>query len=394
MARAFTCGFETGAMALEACYSTGADDINTAIKRSGSYAARLGAGNSCTYVLSSGSIGTNTWYTRVWMYIEAWTSGSGAPILQLPGVFFRTAVLDSTTVDVMDGTTANLFTTLSSSVFPVGRWFSLETEANAGAAGNRTFGIKIDGVELFRTTTATASDTTPQIVLYCPVGGSNWYWDDIAANDSTGSAPHNTAPDVTGRVIHLRPNGDGDADTGSPTRGGTDSGTIWGQVDDVTPNAATDYAILPTNPSEIVVAIDDATSLIGASDTVLFVEVHASVAGASGTTTNWFPGIMSQSAGTKVYASAVTLASALWNTNDDTAGSRQCKLRQLIDPQAGGAWTRALLDSTQIIARTTDGNPDVYVTALWALVEYVPAPVLPPPMRVINHRALSRAANF
>lgn len=376
---------------MEPCWSSGTSSVSSSIKRTGSYAGSLGSNNSSSFSLAS-TLGSDTWYTRIWLYCTGLGTNGGTVWLIVPGMMLRTAIGNPALMDILDPNANGGAQVSTSSIFLTDAWFLLELESKVGA-GTGVLGVKVNGVEVYRATNLTVTNAAPVLQLACPDGATIWYFDDIAVNDSSGSA-NNTAPSPYGQVIHLLPDGDGDADTGSPTRGGTDSGAIWSQLDEVTPNDTTDYVVLPVNPSDCVVSIENASSKgIGPTDTILFVEVHGRICGASGSAANWFPQIQSQASGTRVSATAVTLASALFRTNDDTDGSRQCKLRQLTDPQAGGAWTRALLDSTQIAARTTDGNPDTWVSTLWALVEFIPA-FINVPMTVVTQQALSRAANI
>jgi hypothetical protein len=255
----------------------------------------------------------------------------------------------------------------------LGQWYRFELESDLSPAlGSRIAGIYIDGVQIIRRTNLSSTDASQFETGRGDVtAGGDWYIDDVAINDNTGSAPHNTFPGE-GYVIDLYPDADGDADTGAPTRGGTDTGTIWGQLAD---NGDGSYVVLPANPSDACVSMQNLPSSVRPYDIVRFVEVHARISGASGSAANWFPGIQSQAAGTRVYAGAVSLALATPSTDDDTNGANFCKLRQLTDPQAGGAWTQALVNSMQCIARTTDGNPDTWVYRLWATIELSRAPV-------------------
>jgi hypothetical protein len=401
MARLLTTGFENGALynadsqAVEAGLSGGSTVglVQTGTKRTGSYAARITTGTTAgaSYVVANES--AVAYYARVYLNVATFhTSAPATGILN----FMRLGWINLQLQE--NGTGFNLYAasgaTLNVGVshsLSTGLWYRVELEiSRVAAAGSHIVGLYVDGVQIYRATNLSLGSSVGAQVDFAIAGESgnvgDFYIDDCGVNDSSGSV-HNTLPGA-GSVIHLRPDGAGDADTGMT------AGDWHDAIDEVTPDDA-DFATLPTNPSELVVSIGDATSLIGASDTIQFVEVHGFIGAASNTTSNWFPGIMSQSSGTKAYASAVTRAASLFSVNDDGAPvNTLCKLRQHVDPQAGGAWTLALLNSTQIIARTTDGNPDTYVGAMWALVEYIPAPVLPPPMRVINHRALSRAANF
>lgn len=403
MARILTTGFELGSPIPEPGI-TGGDGSDLAIRstfsRSGDYALRvepaLNQGN-LIYTVASSNI---PHYYRVYFYLDTATTAdhntAGFGFLDFHSGAIKILLLGSAAgFKVIEGSSA----TNVSMPLTIGQWYRLEVEIDLSpASGSRVVGFYVDGVQLYRNTASTQNYSVAgggymQTSRSETAAGGVWWLDDLAINTNAGSAPHNTFPG-SGKVIRLFPDSNGDAATGGSTRGGTDSGTFWGQMDEVVPNDATDYVILPANPSDVCVGITDVTSRISANDTIRFVEVHGSIAGASGTAANWFPGIMSQSAGTRVYGAAVTLGSSGFATNDDTFATRECKLRQLTDPQAGGAWTQSLLNNTQLIARTTDGNPDTYVSALWALVEYVPSAVatLPPPINI--RQAVHRASRW
>jgi hypothetical protein len=377
MARIWTCGWETGDAAKEPGSASGlGGNISSSIKRSGIYSAtHTNAGN--VYSFGAGGFSTsNGHYVRVYVQFTSWPTSGAHYTLTLGGrlrVYFST---DGSNIFLADNTGA----TLSSGTVNLllDTWYKIDIELDQRTGAHR-YALYVDGALIGSVyTTALTAAASSQFVIESQSVGCTVHFDDAAYNDSTGSAPHNTIP-TAGSVVHLYPNGAGDADTGSPTRGGADSGTIQGQIDETTPNDATDYVVLPANPSDFWVDVDASNDKgIGASDAVTLVEVHGRLSLAASNTGNWFPQIQSQSAGTKVAGTTTTIALNSWYTNDDTSDLKQAKLRQLTDPQAGGAWTTALLDSMQISARTTDGNPDTWVSTAWALVEYVPAVVLDP----------------
>lgn len=389
MARLVSCGFELNSLALEAAIGTSVNwTVSSTTKRTGSYSARCAVTDAILqFTLNNAASNTAAFFGRAYLDFEVLPTSEGL-LLRLGQAYVRVAS-GGTSLTLTDAS-ANVLLGPYTVNFATGTQYRIEVEVSTVAAGgSQTGGLYLDGVQLGRSTALTfGGATTPTLFEVRNPPGATTYCDDVGANNDSGAAPHNTLPGA-GSIIYLRPNADGDADTGTPTRGGADSGAIWSQMDEVTPNDATDYVVLPVNPSDAIVAIDDATSLIGASDTIRFVEVHGRVAGATATACNWFPQIMSQAAGARVSATAVGLATASWFTNDDTSNLQQAPLRQLTDPQAGGAWTLALLNSTQIAARTTDGTPDTWVSALWALVEFVPAiSPLPQTMRNINQSVM------
>lgn len=204
----------------------------------------------------------------------------------------------------------------------------------------------------------------------------DWCWDDIAINDTTTGDQNSWCGD--GHIVHAIPTGNGDANVGV-TRGGADSGADWSQLNDVPPNDATNYVEMATTTGVVWCNVTDAAALgIGGAYVIKLVSVGARITLASAAAGNWFPSIKSQAGGAVLDGAPVSLASASWFAHDDSSGLQQYKVTAYTDPQSGGAWVASKLDSMQIGAKTTDGNPATRVTALWALIEYVPFTVVIP----------------
>jgi hypothetical protein len=160
------------------------------------------------------------------------------------------------------------------------------------------------------------------------------------------------------------------------SRGGADSGTDYGQVDEVTPNDATDYYILDADNDILDVGVENSSVAgIGASDAITLVQVGTRDTNGGGTTSNRNARLKSQASGTVLSGPNNSLNSSTWWTNARTStnGVAPYPITSYVDPQAGGAWTPALLDAMQVGIRASDATPDIWVSTLWALVEYVPA---------------------
>lgn len=86
---------------------------------------------------------------------------------------------------------------------------------------------------------STANAYANRLYINSPVVGVtvNCDYDDVYVCDTTGAQNNNFLGDVV--VQALYPNGNGNY--GALSRGGTDSGTNWGQVDESPPNSDTDY---------------------------------------------------------------------------------------------------------------------------------------------------------
>src|SRR3990172_2491981 len=102
-----------------------------------------------------------------------------------------------------------------------------------------------------------------------------------------------------------------------------------------------------------------------------FVAIGARVRGETATSCSWLPRIKSQASGTTVTGTTTAIASASFNTHDDTAGAtRIYKLVSYTDPQGGGSWTPPMWDGAQIGASAPDATPDVWISQMWAYIGY------------------------
>lgn len=242
------------------------------------------------------------------------------------------------------------------------------------SAGTHQVRLYIDNVEVVGSGTRDIS-ATPNTLEF---GGNrngeaqntgDWYFTCIAVNDNTG-ADENGVPEGGWFQAYAFPTGNGDANSGV-ARGGADSGSDFGQLDEVPPNDATDYIEMNTTTGVVWVNVTDAATMgIGGAYIIKLVQVGARITLASAGAGNWFPSIKSQAGGAVLDGGPVSLASATWFTHDDTSGAKQYKVTSYTDPQSGGAWTAAKIDSMQIGAKTSDGNPATRVSALWAVIEY------------------------
>lgn len=374
MARFITCGFELNSLTTGHEASTltavGSPTIASATKRTGSYALKIlltsAVQQGVFWEAPTALASTGTLFLRFYIYVQ--TLPNALCGLMEPFGPANLALNTNGTVDLYNTTNlvqAGVFT------LPTGSWSLVEVSSNptTGAVV-----VKFNGTQVY-SATGTASTFNrlglggnEQATLDTATAGE-WYFDDVAMNDASGAA-QNSFPGA-GSVCYLRPSADGDANTGAPTRGGADSGAIWSQMEETPPNDATDYAVLPVNPSDVWVNVDDGSVggiLAGAS--VTLVEVHGRVSAASATASQWQPQIKKAVAGTIAAGASTAWASAAWFTNDDTAGAREAKLTRYLDPDSA-AWTTTTIDSMQISAKTVDGNPDTWVSALWAIVEFV-----------------------
>lgn len=385
--RLFSAGFELRSNANDFDFHTsnGVIVVDTSNPRSGTHCLHTTAlANGTSQRASFRFIGAEAaghWFFR-FPFRSGTRPAAANTIMRLSGSFVPITVKENNdgTLTLADevgviGTSAGALT--------IGQYYILELEFDStGAPGTHVARLRADGVEIAGNGARTFTHTTIQQI---DIGGNlsgeaqtvgDWCWDDIAANDTTTADQNTWCGD--GHIIHGLLISNGDANSGV-TRGGADSGSDFGQIDEVTPNDATDYIEMNTTTGVIWGKIPSFATLgLGGADIINLISVGGRITLAAAGPGNWFPSIKGQSGGTVLDGAPVTLASTTWFCHDDTSGSKQYKVTAYVNPQDGGAWTADQLGSLQIGAKTTDGSPATRVTALWALIEYVPRTVVIP----------------
>ena len=377
--RLWSCGFElqSTTSGVEWDTTTGSPSISTTTKRSGAAALRCNPSAATAFIRHQYSSGEPTadFYIRFYLYI-ATAPASLSKILFL----YDTSWFDNVasirinsdrTLELWDDHN-NVQLGSDSSALNIGQWYRIELFVDGNGSGNcDALTARIDGAQ-FATGTISGIVSQPNRLDIGAVSSqtSDLYFDDIAINDSTGSN-QNSWPGE-GKIVHLYPNAAGDNAMGNS--GPTTGQTAYTMVDEKpTPNDATDYWELINNNDILDVSCEaSSTAGIGSSDTITLVQVgirHRAETASSGSLK---PRIKSQSGGTVASGTTFTHNDTTWRTNGDAA-PRNYKLTSYTDPQAGGSWTPSLLDTMQIGVTAPDATPDMWVTSLWALVEYVPA---------------------
>ena len=269
-----------------------------------------------------------------------------------------------------------------SSALNTNNWYCIEVWFDRSlASGSQVVKARIDqGTEF-----ASATNLTINAGIQSFVVGSNlfseaqttgnWFFDDIAINDSTGT--HQTSYPGAGQIVHLKPNANGDKVQFATGVGG--SGTAptgnFSRVNEVTPNDATSYNQDNTNGDLDHFTLDATPVSIGSSDTINVVQVGIRVG--SNSNINQYPDfatqIESQANGT---LTSVTTTGGTQNgfSTNTTSTPKNPALTSYTDPQSGGAWTKALLDTAQAGYKTvtSHGSGVLRVSTLWVSVDSTP----------------------
>ena len=265
----------------------------------------------------------------------------------------------------------------ASAVLNADTWYMVELKTDASpASGSRIIEARLDGAVF-----ATSSTQSQGNVLAYSVGGNlaseaetqgDWYWDDVALNDSTGSF-QNSYPG-SGSVVHLHPNATGDVNGfGTQTGGTAGAANNWTRVSDIAPNEATSFNGTAALNTEDLFNVDSpAWANISAADTINVVMVGARM---RNNTSDAVAALKVEAektaAGTISQGTAIIPNTTSFVTNA-AATPFNYPLIMYQDPDAA-AWTRSTLETMQVGYKlTAAGTNRIEVTAVWASVDFTP----------------------
>lgn len=370
MARLFSSGFElqSATSGMEWDTSTGTIAISTAIKRSGAASLRtnpvLGTG-FMTHRFRADSTVRN--FVRFYLYIAS-TPLIATYILRYgdgSGFGYKLRLNTDNTVALY--TEGDVIIGSASSALSTATWYRIEVDYND--ASSDVISGYVDGVAFV--SAGTASDVGGGGVIDLGVitaaATADLYFDDLAINDTGAGGTQTTLPGA-GSIVHMHPTAAGDNALVTGT---------FADIDEVTPDDATTIAVVATATTEIGEYNCESASNVGIDsyDTVSLVSVGIRFAMATAAGANYALRIKSAAAATTTIGATITGAVTAYNTHDDTAGLHQYKLTSYTDPTTAVAWTPTgtnSLDNMQIgVYSPTDATPDINVSTLWALVEYV-----------------------
>ncbi|ELP64177.1 hypothetical protein PV735_05285 [Streptomyces turgidiscabies] len=382
MARLWTCGFELQSVTagVEVLSVTGTPTISTTVHRAGAASLRINPSAATQYVeqqIDSGTVKRtlHRFYLRITTLPSADCNIYG---IGQSGYFPGLLRLKTTGVlTLRDGFTAADIGTASAAL-STGVWYRIELDYTdtAGTAGSVTGAFKgyVNGVEFSSTVCSNINGWSRVRVGAQTAVSGDFHIDDVAVNDTTGSVQ--TGLPGPGNIVHLKPNAAGDNNLFGTAVGGTaGAGNNYTRISETTPDDATSYnetAATGTTTIDDVNLDSSATAGIGAGERVALVQVGARIGSNAATAASLVYRIKSQAAGTVLESGSVSVALNGW-ASQKSAAPYVYQLTSYTDPQAGGAWTQALLDTAQIGYRTNVSQATTRrVSALWALVETIP----------------------
>lgn len=397
MARIYSIGFELNSATTGVEGDTySSTTVSTTNVRSGSYALRANAAGTAPFwrtQLKSADDSTNTCYFRFYLFIASSTNA----LVQIARIVDSGNVQQCTIRLNTDNTlqlTNNTVTQVgsSSSALSTNTWYRVEVSFNPSSGA---IAAKLDGTQFASGSSAAGSWSR---VLLGTINGTptaDLYFDDVAVNDSTGSFQNSYPGD--GKIIVLKPNAAGDANSFATQTGGTaGASNNFTRVNEVTPDDATSFNGSSTLNQEDLFNVE--ASGIGASDTVNVVSVGARFRNSTADATAAFKAeIEKTSGGTITQSSAVVPNSTTWRTNA-TAAPFNYLITTYQDPDSSN-WTQTTLDSMQIGYKLTVGpgtaGRRIDVSKVWVLVDYTPAATSPPIGKIIMPlQAINRAGTY
>lgn len=390
MARLWSCGFELNSLAagvemdlvLSGAASLGA--IVTTPVHGGTYSYRnkpTAAAMKASHTFDSSS--NKTIFLRFYMYITTQVPNNTNFIVLRDTANTNLVLLLQGTGSGLKAIIANGTTQTGSNVpLSTGQWYRIEVKLFSSATVG-TLDLLVDGVSKISKSSINTGGVAIQDLTIGTSSSSTseYYIDDIAINDASGSF-QNSYPGA-GNIVHLHPGGAGDSTQWVPT-----SGTNWSNVDEVTPDDAT------TLVSDVVLNESDFYTVV-ASGLASNVTVNVVSVGVrfrndiADATTQFKVQIEKTSGGTITQSSAITPNSTTWKTNA-TASPYSYPITLYQDPDSAN-WTQTTLDSMQIgVKSTLIGVNKNQVSTVWALVDYVPG-VTSPDVSVTSLKKPSRA---
>jgi hypothetical protein len=387
MSRLWATGFElqTASVGIEWTTSvTGSPAIETTTKRTGNAAFRVNntaASENFQHIVAAAQ---GVRYYRFYFYLVALSaSGTNTEIFSVMNSGNRKVSLRFDTA----GNKLELFNQedsaqigVDSPTLSTAGWYRFELKIDSTTLASTSVEARLydtdDSTLTWNPSGTIALDADPNRILVGIVNGNSSLdiiYDDLVVNDSTGSFCNTWAG--PGGLIILRPN----ANNGTPqwTRGGTDSGASWSQVDETTPNDATDYIESNTNNQVDEWTLTDTPAAIGTNDVINWVGVSSrfAISNATGADPDF---VLRLKSGANVDETG----------NLSGAGSTSWSSHQIATPilypvianssnyeVPGGstAWTKTSLDSAIVgVRETLTDTHFIRVTAVWVYVDFTP----------------------
>jgi len=367
---------------IEFTATSGSPTISSTTVRSGTYAGRISSLASATqmrfrlqYVSSAGN---GPYFARLYLRVHTAPSAANRIITMRDtgnGADRCWITLDnSSTLALFNGGGSQIGS--SSSALTADTWYMVELRIDRSpAGGSQIIEARLNGT-VFATSSAQTISTNAGDTLN--FGGNlngeaqttgDWFFDDIAVNDSTGSF-QKTYPG-SGKIIALRPNAAGDANSFVTQTGGTaGSSNNYTRVNEVTPDDATTFNGSSTLNQEDLFNVTDSGLTVSDMVNCVFILMRFRNNTADATTAIKAE-IEKTASGTIQQSSALIPNSTLWKTTSTGSTFPIGSLLVAYQDPDGANWTKSTLDTMQIGYKLTAvGTNRIDVTNIAAMVDY------------------------
>lgn len=404
MGRLNSIGFELNSLTagIEVDGTTGAGlTVSSTTVRSGAGAGRvtgISAGVRSAFIVNLQTAGTANYYARFYLRLAALPSATTGIFDWVTGlgVHFGITCDTSGRLALQGGSVGGT----PSAALALNTWYRVEIHFdNSTGVGTHTLELRLDGAVVESSTNNTLGNIATLQFGANTRGGSETassidaFFDDFALNDTVG-ATQNSWPGA-GSLVYLFPSAAGDS-AQFTIAGSVPAATNWQSVAEHPPDDGVTFVTRTTTGAKV----DDhkvgspATAGIGAPDPITLVHVTGRVGSGNATATagrraltrikSAASGTVHKSAGAGVQATAAGGTAVIpvnvngWATHlVVSVGAGQFpQLVSYVDPTTGVAWTR---DGTNSLSNMQIGvEPEVSstnavnISALWAIVEFVP----------------------
>ena len=381
MARLMSSGFESNSLVagVEITSILSTPTIVTSPVRSGTYALEINGlvtGTQKSITLPIRTASTAPLYCRFYFYL------STLPSTTTNIANFGNGGLTSSNISLNASgqlLLRNFSTTIGSptAALSLNQWYRVEWYADASPAnGSQVITGRLNGTQFATSSILTISNSSTGDVRFGGNVGSDssnaglWYFDDIAVNDTTGLYQNSWAGD--GSIIHLKPNAAGDNNAWLDTAGSAGTSNNYTLVDENPPNDVTDYVQSRVTDQIDDYNIEDTSGSVASKALMNVVQVGVRFSRSGGTTSSQVvPRLKGASGGTVEEGAAINASSSTWLSHKETS-PRIYDLTSYVVPGTSVMWSKSALDTAQIGVRISTGSGDryVWVSTLWALVEY------------------------
>lgn len=373
MARLWQSGFELNSITGDVEFSTisGTASISSTTVRTGGFAGRTNPAAATGFfrqVIFAADSSTVVFF-RAYLRIAA-APGASTVVMRISNNLDNACAqlqLTSTRTLILLNAAATQVGS-PSAVLSLNQWYRVELKLDASASPG-TLDARVDGVSF--AAGANSAQSPWRKVIVGPVTAAttcDLFWDDLAVNDTTGTA-QNSWPD-DGQIINLVPNADGDAHAWGDTTNVAGTTNNFTLVDEVPPNDATDLVQSVTLNAEDMYNVTDPA--LGSAVRINCVLVGGRHRNNTADATTAFRYQLKKASGGTVQQSASIIPNSTTFTTNANAQPRNYPIVAHNDPD-GLPWTVATLTSMQIGQKlTAAGTNRVQVTAVWASVDVTP----------------------